>query len=448
MSDAEPPAAPRPRSLGRTALLLLPLQVVFRGGEAALPLLLALWFGRSDATNVQVLLAKFFAFSGAILVASFQDSAFVPTLTKVRLETPGRMGEVAGSILTHTMVAGAGLAFLMGAGAAAWSHARYPPEITALARGLTFFYALHMAALSVRAFLVGLLNAHHAYAAYPVASGVGMLIALATIFAAKGTLGVQAVPLGLLLGEVVASVVLFQVARRHVTLRLGLRREPELRVFVGLVSAEVLGNVITRINPIVDQVVASWSSVKGGGTVLAYAFDVATLPTSLVQASFLSVMLSHLSEHSAHGDGEAFGRTLRRSLAWIVALLMGASLLLGLVRRPLVRLLFAHGAMDEAGADLISDVLPFALVGAAPFGALLVLARAHVALRNTRIMITMGILNAALNAGLNVVFFQVLGLGGIALSTSVMNLVVALVFWARLGAPLARLGDATPKKAE
>jgi putative peptidoglycan lipid II flippase len=428
--------------MGRTALLLLPLQFLFRGGEAALPLLLALWFGRNDATNAQVLLAKFFTFSGAILVACFQDSAFVPTMMRVRVETPGRTGQVAGSILSYTMVLGFGIALLMGGGAAAWAHLRYPPEITAIARGLTFFYALHMFALCVRAFLVGLLNAHHAYAAYPVASGLGMGVALATIFIAKSRLGITAVPLGLFLGEIVAAFLLFQVARRYVTLSFGFRREPELKIFVALVSAEVLGNVVTRINPLVDQMVASWSTISGGGTILNYAFDVATLPTSLVQASFLSVMLSHLSEHAAEGDQALFRHTLRRSLLWIIGLLSGASLLLFVVRRPLMRLVFAHGAMDEGGADLISEVLPFALLGTAPFGVLLVLARAHVALRNTRIMITMGILNAVLNAAFNVAFFRVWGLSGIALSTSAMNLAVAIVFYLRLRKPLETLAPA------
>ncbi len=436
--EDEPPAE-KPKSLGRTALLLLPLQFLFRGGEAALPLLLALWFGRNDATNAQVLLAKFFTFSGAILVACFQDSAFVPTLMRVRVDTPARTGQVAGSILSYTLVLGFGIALVMGGSAAAWAHLRYPPEITAVARGLTFFYALHMFALCVRAFLVGLLNAHHAYAAYPVASGIGMGVALGTIFAAKRYMGITAVPLGLFLGEIVASFLLYQVARRYVTLRFGFTREPELKLFVALVSAEVLGNVVTRINPLVDQMVASWSSIEGGGTILNYAFDVATLPTSLVQASFLSVMLSHLSQHAAEGDRGLFRHTLRRSLLWVMALLAGACFLVFLVRKPAMRLIFAHGAMDVGGADLIADVLPYALLGTVPFGVLLVLARAHVALRNTRIMITMGILNAVLNAAFNIAFFRVLGLAGIALATAAMNLVVAIVFYVRLRKPLETL---------
>jgi putative peptidoglycan lipid II flippase len=108
------------------------------------------------------------------------------------------------------------------------------------------------------------------------------------------------------------------------------------------------------------------------------------------------------------------------------------SALLFVFRGPILRLVFLHGAMDATGIDAMAELLPYALAGVVPFGALLVLARAHVALQNSRIMISMGILNAALNAVFDVVFFQFLGLRGIALSTSVMQLAIALVFWARL----------------
>ena len=85
----------------------------------------------------------------------------------------------------------------------------------------------------------------------------------------------------------------------------------------------------------------------------------------------------------------------------------------------------------------MARLLPYHLVGLMPFGALLVLARAHVAVQNSRIMISMGLLNAALNAGLNVAFLPWLGLEGIALSTSCTYAVVAVVFAVRFRARLA-----------
>jgi len=93
--------------------------------------------------------------------------------------------------------------------------------------------------------------------------------------------------------------------------------------------------------------------------------------------------------------------------------------------------------MDVGGVERMISILPYHLVGLAPFGALLVLARAHVAVKNSGIMLSMGILNAALNAVFNVVLMRAIGLEGIALSTSCVQLAIAIVFWFRLDAKLA-----------
>jgi putative peptidoglycan lipid II flippase len=90
----------------------------------------------------------------------------------------------------------------------------------------------------------------------------------------------------------------------------------------------------------------------------------------------------------------------------------------------------------------MAHIFPYHLVGLAPFGALLVLARAHVATKNGGIMLSMGIINATANLVGNVILLQFLGLEGIALSTSLVQLVVAVVFWFRFEARLAALRTA------
>src|ERR1700677_4219343 len=107
-------AAPSPkrRSITRTALLLFPVQVVFRGGEALMPLLLSAWFGRTKDTDVYNLAAAIIVFAASLLASAFQDSALVPTLTEVELKDPQSLPRVAGSILAHTLIIGGALTVL------------------------------------------------------------------------------------------------------------------------------------------------------------------------------------------------------------------------------------------------------------------------------------------------------------------------------------------------
>jgi peptidoglycan biosynthesis protein MviN/MurJ (putative lipid II flippase) len=54
-------------------------------------------------------------------------------------------------------------------------------------------------------------------------------------------------------------------------------------------------------------------------------------------------------------------------------------------------------------------------------------------------MLSMGILNASCNAVFNVVLLKLIGLEGIALSTSCVQAAVAIVFWFRFERRIAAL---------
>jgi putative peptidoglycan lipid II flippase len=419
----------RPPGLARTALLLLPLQAVFRGGEALLPLLLAAWFGRNEETDLYYLLAAYFVFAGAMITGAFQDSAVVPVLIEVESGEPAQFSAVAGALFGHTLVIGAAVAAGMGAIAAVVALVASPAH--GLALELVAAMSLGLLAAAVRSFYVGLLNARGVFHAHPVASGLGMAVTIAVIYAGRA-MGVGVVPVGMLAGEVISVSMLTIFARRAVKsgVRPTLARPEPVRRIFSLVRLEVAGSLITRINPVIDQLMAGLAGVVGGGTLLRYAGDVASLPTSILQAVLFPVLLTRLAGEVKRPA--EFAATTTRTLLAVVGLLAGFSAIFAALRGPLCSLLFLHGAMDHAGVARIADILPWALAGAAPFGALLVLARAHVALQNSRIMPGMGLLNSTLNAVFNLALVRSLGLAGIALSTTLTYVVVAVVFWIRL----------------
>jgi len=421
------------RAIARTALLLLPLQVVFRGGEAVLPLLLATWFGRNADTDLYYLLAAYFIFASAFVAGAFQDSGVVPVLVEVAQASPGDFPDVAGALLGYTLIIGGGVA--AATGSLATAGLALASKGSRLAYALVVAMAVGVLVTGIRSYYVGLLNARGRFRAHPLCSGVGMALTLSLLYSSRRALGVVAIPCAVIAGDTLAIALLAWVAANAfgVRARPSLQRLEPVQRMLRLVRLEVAGSLITRINPVVDQLVAGLAAVVGGGTILRYATDVASLPTSVLQATLFPVLLTRLAEETARPA--RFLATTKETLAAVVAILAVASGALALARGPLCSLLFLHGAMDASGVARIASVLPWALAGVAPFGALLVLARAHVALQNSRIMPSMGVLNSALNAGLNLLLVGPLGLGGIALSTSITYVVVASVFWWRLPGP-------------
>ncbi len=427
-------------SIVRTSLVLLALQVVFRVGDAILPLLLAAWFGRSHATDVYYFSWAAFAFAGSVVFSAFQDSAIVPILSEVKLLAPALWSRVTGSLLAHTLILGGLFSACIGILALCVFASRYDNAELALAAKMVPLFCLFLVALSVKTFFVAVLNSEHRFVAFPLAGALGVITTITVITLLRDKAGVLSIPAGALSGELVAIGFLaffaFHVLHLKMTMTLE-RPEPVVR-FVRLAASEVSGGALTRINPIVDQLMATMTGIVGGGTLLRYSGDVSSIPTSLLQASLLPVLLSYLSDDFGAGSVQKARATVHRTLIWVCSILGVASVIVCLVRVPLLRLVFLRGQMDAIGVERMTSLLPYHLVGVAPFGALLVLARAHVALKNSRIMLGMGLLNAGLNVGLNIVLMNVMGLRGIALSTSLVHATIAVVFYFRLESRLAR----------
>jgi putative peptidoglycan lipid II flippase len=422
------------KSLLRTTLLVMPALVVFRAGEMLLPLLLAFWFGRTAAMDVYFFAWAVFSFAGSLVFSAFKDSPLVPVLMEERIARPKDVPPLIGSVLAHTWLVGSVVAALVGALALAWFAFRYQGPDFTLAAWMVLPFTIYLLVMATRTFFGALLTVENQFVVQPIASGIGMAVNVGVLAAGQAKWGVSLVPIAALAGEVVVVAILAWFAMRIVGVKIALNlgRPKALTRVAKLIAHEVGGGAVTRVNPVVDQLMAGLAGIVGAGTMLRYSGDVAMVPTSLLQAALLPVLLSHLSADFAKRDLVTFRRTVVRSLATVSALLLASTAILWVLRAPILRFVFQRGQMDVEGVDRMIRLLPYHLVGLAPFGALLVLARAHVALKNSGIMIGMGILNAGCNAVFNVVLLKLIGLEGIALSTSCVQAAVALVFWFQL----------------
>ena len=325
-----------------------------------------------------------------------------PCSSRSSRSEPARFSAIAGALLGHTLAIG-------GRGRPGrW--ARSPPSsrcvVVALARpgararGRDVPRASSLTA--VRAFYVGLLNARGVFHGHPIGSGLGMGVTFAVLYAgARSASG--SCPLGLLAGEIVAVSVLTIFARGA---RWGRGSRPAWLAPSRCGASSRWSASRSPARSSRGSIRSSISSWRGSPASSAEGRSCATRATwprcrrrSSRPCSF-PVLLTRLAREAKRPA--EFAATTRRTLAGgRVRSSRGSPRCFVAFRMPLCTLLFLHGAMDRAGVARIAGILPWALAGAAPFGALLVLARAHVAQQNSRIMPGMGVLNSTLNAAFN-----------------------------------------------
>jgi putative peptidoglycan lipid II flippase len=436
----------RSASLMGTVGRIAPWQVLYRGLTALLPLLMATWFGRSAETDLYNLFAALFTLAGSLVFASFQDSALVPIVVDVQRRDPAQLPRLAGALIAYTTLIASGLALLIGTGVWLWFRSHVTGSAASLVVPMAVGFSIYLPFLALHSLAAALLAARFRFLPDALAGAGGVAVTLAIAALGRGH-GLGPIPFALAGGELVAAAALLITLRRSgLPIQLTLARPGALKRFVRLVSSEIGGSAVVRVNPLVDQMMARALGIVGGGTMLRLAGDLSSFPASLLSSTFLSVLLSHLAAAGADGRRFELRRTVVRSVLGVTAVFGAVAAALALLRVPLVTLVYGRGAMDAAALARIAHLLPYHLVGLVPFGIVLVLARAHVSLGNSRILVGMGVLNAGANLVLNIVLSRWLGLEGIALATSAVNVVVAWLFWVRLGQRL-RAADLWRRRA-
>lgn len=440
----------RDRTILKTSLVVGVAQVVFRGGEIALPLLLLYWFGAGSEMDVYNFAWTVFWFAGSLVFTAYRDSPLVPVIAEEKIARPAGLPRLLGTVLVHTWIIGGALAALVGVAAFGWFAYRYGGAERALATGMVLPFSLFLLATATRTFFATLLSVERHFVVQSLVSGVGTVVTIAAIAAGHATTGILLVPAATLAGELVMTAGLAWYAIRIVGIRVELCRDrPAALVgFARLVWHQIAGGAVTRVNPVVDQLVAGLTGVVGAITVLRYSGDVALTPTTLLQAALLPVLLSHLSEDFAKHDLARLRTSVIRSLLGTSALLVVVSIVMHVLRHPMLRFIYLHGEATEASIDQMAELVPYHIVGLAPFGALLILARAHIAIKNTGIFVGIGVFNAASNVVLDIVLVKLIGLPGLALATSIVHTAVAIVFWFLLERRLRVLATSPPPALE
>lgn len=288
--------------------------------------------------------------------------------------------------------------------------------------------------------LEGGLNAEGQFG-WPAYAGmlVPLTTAMLTLLGGK-TWGVPVLCIGGLAGTILQLLVVFiRLRRARLRYRLVLDvRNPDLREILTAVWPVLLGALILQSGPLVDQM---FISMLPTGTISAfnYALKLLSVFIGILFVSVGRAALPYLARQAALGDAsyQVFKSTLRM-YAWGTVFSMALlSLALALLERPLVALVFQHGAFSAADTRAAVAIFSGFLPGLVPMALGFLLSRAFNALGETRVPLLMALVSVGTNALLDAVLVHFWQGFGIALATSATSLITCLLL---LGCLYQRIG--------
>jgi putative peptidoglycan lipid II flippase len=371
------------------------------------------------------------------------NTALVPAWLRIR-DNDGAVAAAAfaGRVLGSVSVAMAVAATLIGLA--------MPLVITALAPGFAGHVTLHLAVECARlmlpylafagpvAVMMGLLNAQHrfALAAFsPILFNVALIVVMIVLL----TLRPDAADAALVMAAAVGFAGLLQLLM--LTLRAGKKLATPLKVsfdapmrgFFVKGMAGMVANSGPQLLIMAGAVIAS--SSPAAVSWLYFANRLIELPLGIVGTAMGTVLVPELTRAVGAGDEAGLARAESRALELAVGLALPAALGLIVLREPIVRTLFEHGAFSAADSVATAQALAWLSLGLPAHVLVKALSPAFFARGDTTTPLFAALKGFAVAIMLAIVLGRIYDVGGIAAA-------IALGAWSNAFA-LIRRGAAT-----
>ena len=316
----------------------------------------------------------------------------------------------------------------------------------ALAIGLSRVLFPIVALLGVSGIVVGILNSYDHFTVpalspvlWNVAIIAGLVIGVPQADSLDGKLYVYAASI---LAGTVIQVLLPLPWLRGLDGRLRVVidwRDPAVkRVFLLMVPVTISLGLI-NFNAVVDSIFASrLIDPNLAPTAIDKAFRIYMLPQGMFSVAVATVLFPSLSRLAARGDVESFRQTVGVGLRQIGFLLVPASAVVAVLAEPIVRLVFQRGHFAPGQTPVVAGALAAFAAGLTFNGTMLMLNRAFFSLQSNWVPTLVALGNLALNAALDAAFYRV-GIWGIPLATSVVNVAGTVALFVLLRRRLGRL---------
>jgi len=286
----------------------------------------------------------------------------------------------------------------------------------------------------------GYLRLHDSYLV-PNLMGFPMNIIIILSLVISSRTSIYVLLLGTLLAR--AAEVLFMVpfARRK-----GYRFEPvfdlkdgNLKAMIHIALPVIVGTSVNQINVLVDRTLASGIAV-GGISALNYANRLNGFVQGLFVMSISSVMYPMISRMASENNLKGLKKSLSEAIGLINLMVVPATIGAIIFAEPIVNFLFGRGAFTPDAVAMTSSALQFYSVGMLAFGLREVLSRAFYAQQDTKTPMINGAIAVVINIILNVILSRYLGIGGLALATSIAGIVATILLFVTLRKKIGGFG--------
>jgi putative peptidoglycan lipid II flippase len=216
-------------------------------------------------------------------------------------------------------------------------------------------------------------------------------------------------------------------------------KDKHMKEMLTLAVPVIIGSSVTQINKLVDRTLASQIS-EGGVSALNYAHTIDVAFLGIFVASVSTVLYPEISRMAAKGNISGLKNAINRAITAVSLLIIPVTIGSLLFAEPVVQFLYGRGAFDEQAVAMTSTAFFFYAIGMIGAGLRVLLSRAFYSLQDTKTPMINAAIAMGLNIILNFILAPLMGLGGLALATSLSSLFCTMLLFISLRKNTGALG--------
>lgn len=201
----------------------------------------------------------------------------------------------------------------------------------------------------------------------------------------------------------------------------------------------ILGTSVNQINILVDRTIAS-TLIVGGISALNYASRLNHFILGIFVTSIATVIFPSISTMSINNDHKALKTSLAEAISVIILIIIPASVGSMLFSQQIVGFLFGRGAFDYEAISLTASALFYYSIGLVGVGLREVISKVFYALHDTKTPMKNAAIGMIVNIILNIILSRYLGVGGLALATSIAATITTILLFISLHKKIGPFG--------
>ncbi|MBB6216378.1 putative peptidoglycan lipid II flippase [Anaerosolibacter carboniphilus] len=275
-----------------------------------------------------------------------------------------------------------------------------------------------------------------------VISGIPLnLVIILSIICSSYYKNVLFLPVGMVIATLTQMLFLYWLVKNknfkyRVVLKLNDRH---LRQIIILSLPVILGISVNQINILIDRTIAS-NITTGGISALSYANRLNMFVHGIFVVSISTVIYPVISKLSSSNNTEGLKKVLAESVNITSILLIPTIVGSMIFSTEIIELLFARGAFSKHAVNITSSALFFYSIGMIGFGLREVLSRFFYSMHDTTTPMINASIGMFINIFLNFILSKYLGIGGLALATSIAATLTTLLLFISLRKKIGPFG--------